>query len=463
MSAIRIDALTFTYTGGDAPALRDVDLRVDDGELVVINGPSGGGKSTLLRAIAGLVPHFHGGSMRGRLSVAGRDPLAGGPRALATAVASVFQDPEAQAVFDTVWQDVAFGPLAARRAEREVRRDVSRALDDCGVAHLADRSIASLSGGERQRVAVASAVAVNPRVLLLDEPTSQLDAEGVTALVTAIDALRNRRGVTVVVADHRPERWRLSRPRLLRVADGRIGPAGPIGDEPPAPVARGAGERVALEARGLRVGFGSTCVLRDLGVSIAAGRATVLRGPNGSGKSTLLRTLAGLVVPEAGEIALHGRSITAVGAEGRFPAIAFVPDSSSRAMVTERVLDEIAWGLGNIGIGNDDRARRSAEAAESLGLTGLLDRHPLDLSVGERERVALAGALAARPDVLVLDEPTRALDPERIDDLTALLRELTCRGTAVVVATHDGRFARALADRTITMAADGASGHAVAA
>ncbi len=204
---IEFDRVTYRYPGAQAPVLRELSLDVEEGEFLLVMGPSGAGKSTLLRCLNGLVPHFYGGTINGRVRVAGRDPVALGPRGMADAVGFVFQDPEAQFVVDKVEDELAFALENQRRWIRFVmRKRVEEALDQLGIAHLRQRSVNTLSGGERQRVAIAAVMTLQPRVLVLDEPTSQLDPQAAEEVLDALVKLNHDLGLTVVLSEHRLER-----------------------------------------------------------------------------------------------------------------------------------------------------------------------------------------------------------------------------------------------------------------
>src|SRR5438046_5517209 len=214
---VAVDGLTFAYPQA-GPALRDVSLQVEPGEVVLLLGPSGSGKSTLLRALAGLVPHFHGGRFEGRVEVAGRDTRSVRPAELAGTVATVFQDPEEQIVLSLVIREVAFGLENVGTAPKEILGRAHEALAAVGSEHLADRAVAELSGGELQRVCLASAVALRPRLLLLDEPTSQLDPGSAAAFLEHVAGL----GIAVLVSDHRPRRVLEHADRVLFLERGRV-------------------------------------------------------------------------------------------------------------------------------------------------------------------------------------------------------------------------------------------------
>jgi len=453
MSAATARGLSFTYGGSGAPALAGLDLDLAAGEVLLLEGPSGEGKSTLLRALCGLVPHFHGGRFAGRVTVGGRDTLATPPARIARIAGMVFQDPEGQAVLGSVDRDVAFGLESAGVPPSEIPERVSEALAGAGAAHLSGRAIGTLSGGERQRVALAAVLAPGPAVLLMDEPTSQLDDAGAEAVGGVLRRLAAA-GTAVAIAEHRPERARPLADRVVAVRRGRLEPAGPdpAPPEPPAPAAAGP---ALARLEGIDAGHPGAPVLRDLGVELHAGQVTAVRGPNGCGKSTLLRVLAGLHRPDAGRVVLGGRDVTALPAERRFPRIGLVGQDPGRHLLTERVDDEVDFALRRLDLPAAERRSRIAAALEALDLGGLAARHPLDLSVGQRERVALSAILAARPSVIALDEPTRGMDPERKAALAALLRARAAEGAAVIVATHDAPFARSVADVALEMTAGG--------
>jgi energy-coupling factor transporter ATP-binding protein EcfA2 len=435
----RIEGLTYAYPGSARPALEDVSLEVLPGELVCVLGSSGSGKSTLLRALAGLVPHFHGGSFAGHVEVAGRDTRRVRPSDLAGSVASVFQDPEDQVVFTGVEHEVAFGLENIGVPSAEIHERALEALDRLGAAHLAGRRTHELSAGELQRVCVASALALRPGLLLLDEPTSQLDpaaAEGLLDLLTAL-------GCAVVVSEQRPALPLERCDRVVFLERGRVvldAPQPPglgwLELEHPAFLAHDPAHveedtvdgEVVCRLDGASYAYGSRVVeVQDL--ELRRGEVVALTGPNGSGKTTLAKLAAGLLEPEAGKVERRGRA-------------AYLSQDPGRYVVAERVDEEAALGVGG------DLARvRPALAA--VDLAGFEDRHPRDLSSGERERLGLASVLVTEPDLLILDEPTRGVDPERKLELAALLRS-EAAGRATLVVTHDLVFAADVADRMVS-------------
>lgn len=426
MALVAVDGLSFSYPSAP-PALRDVSLTLEPGEVVALLGPSGSGKSTLLRALAGLVPHFHGGRFAGRVMVAGLDTRRARPAELAGTVATVFQDPEDQVVMTIVANEVAFGLENLGIAPREIWPRVERALDSVDALHLWGRKTTELSGGELQRVCLASALALEPRLLLLDEPTSQLDPEAAALFLAAVERL----GATVVLSEHRVARALELATRVVFVDGGRL-----LLDAPRAealewlaterPLYTGAcvyqtqappGALVAA-LRGVSYAYRQAMpVLDGVDLELRRGEIVALEGPNGSGKTTLARIAAGLVEPQAGTVELRGRA-------------GYLSQDPGRYLVKENALAEVALAV------NADEQRAEA-ALDGFGLGWAAGRHPRDLSSGERERLALASVAVAEPDLLVLDEPTRGLDPERKAALGAWLQEYAASGKAVLLATHD--------------------------
>lgn len=435
--------LAFTYPGAGAPALEPIDLCIDPGTITLLEGPSGGGKTTLLRALSGAIPHLRAGLMTGSVELDGVPTRSIDPARLALDVGRLFQDPEAQAVMASVWRDVAFGPENAGRSQAQIVEDVEWALSVVGAEHLASRRIDELSSGERQRVAIAGVLATHPRVLLLDEPLSQLDHEGAAGLVETLSELKACEMATVV-SEHRVE-------ALAAVADGHVmlGASGGSKSMPTHSPRSGGG--LAARIGGIVAGYGASPVLRGCDLDLSAGTVTALHGPNGSGKSTLLRVIAGLHEPAHGIVEIGGRDVTARPIEQRVPAVGLLAQDPGRHLLTESVLEEVDAAL-RIRCRSRVERRRAREATiRACGLDGFESRHPHDLSVGERERVALAAALAPSPDLLLLDEPTRGMDVRRKGELAGLLRGVSEAGAAVLVATHDMEFANAVADRHVEM------------
>ncbi|HTZ05200.1 MAG TPA: ATP-binding cassette domain-containing protein [Gaiellaceae bacterium] len=439
MAVASVEQLTFAYPGAP-PAVGDVSLSVEPGEVVLLLGASGSGKSTLLRALAGLVPWFHGGRFAGRVEVAGLDTRRVRPAELAGVVATVFQDPEDQVVLAQVEHEIAFGLENVGAPPAAILPRVHDALAAVGAEHLAGRRIAELSGGELQRVCLASALALEPQLLLLDEPTSQLDPDGAEAFLD--HALAG--DAAVVISEQRPAAALARADRVVFFENGVVLLDAPrdaaiawLDEHRPAwtslqpsnSLLEGRGGAVVSRVSDAVFAYPTgPRVLDGASLELRCGEVVALTGPNGSGKTTLAKLAAGLLEPAGGAVERTGRA-------------AFLLQDPGRYLVSETALAEVALGA-------DGRRARCALA--DVGLAWAEARHPRDLSSGERERLALATVLVDAPDLLVLDEPTRGVDPERKAELARLLRaQAASRATLVV--THDVPFARAVADREVSL------------
>jgi energy-coupling factor transporter ATP-binding protein EcfA2 len=435
-------------------ALRDVDLVVAPGERVLLLGPSGAGKSTLLAALAGLLDPDASGTAEGALAVDGRPA-----REARARTGLVLQDPEAQLVMARAGDDVAFG-LENRAVPPElIWPRVDRALDEVGFPYGRDRPTSALSGGEKQRLALAGALALRPGLLLLDEPTANLDPAG-AALVR--DVLKTVTDVTLVLVEHRVEQALPLVDRVVVlapgggvVADGRPGRVltGPLADRlardgvwlpgrrtaprravrPPGP------EVVRSTARHPRSSA------RDL--ALHEGEAVAVTGPNGAGKSTLALLLAGLLAPAQGAVTAVGPGAPSAPlhrwrARALAALVGTVFQEPEHQFLTSTVRAELDLGTDG---------RRTDALLERLRLAHLAEANPFTLSGGENRRLSVATALAAAPRVLVLDEPTFGQDARTWAELLALLAELRDEGRAVLTVTHDEELTAALADRTVAL------------
>jgi energy-coupling factor transport system ATP-binding protein len=423
MALVELRRLAYEYPAAGRPALRDLDLDLEPG-LTLVSGPSGSGKSTLLRLLDGLVPHFHGGTLRGRATVAGRDVATTPVRKLATVTGFVFQDPEAQLLQSRVDREVAFGPANLGLPAHEIAVRVGEALERARAGHLRERSVATLSGGERQRIAVAAALAMRPRVLALDEPASQLDAGGADAVASICRELAAQ-DVAVVLAE----------PRLAGRLRGRELSLGELVERPAAAPDLPLPGATAWSLDRVSLGFGGALLLEDVTLEGREGEALALIGPNGGGKTTLLRAIAGLQRPLAGRIRRDG---------GRF---AYLPQNPTALLHRQTVLAEVRWTLAHTGA-----EESPGLVLEELGLIHLAERYPRDLSGGERQRAAVAAVLAGSPRVALLDEPTRGMDGTTRAALANALARLRAGGCSVVVATHDEALVRLLGARRVGVA-----------
>lgn len=510
MAAIaHLERVTYTYPGREEPALREVSLQLWPAEVVLVVGGSGSGKSTLLRALNGLVPHFHGGTFGGRAVIAGLDTRDHRPQELAEAVGLVFQDPENQAVMATVEREVAFGLENLGMPDTAITRLVEESLISLGLSRLRRADLSTLSGGELQKVALAAVISMQPQLLLLDEPTSQLDPVSSEELLSTVRRLAEDTGTTVVLAEHRVERCLHLASRILFLEDGMIA----VDDEPQGfaewaarnhrellpPVTRlfarrangrapttprtvlpltvkdarrlldsaGPWERLrphkpeprqgspatpVLAVERLTVGYPpDEPVLEDVDLKFRAGQLVALMGENGAGKSTLVRHFNGLAAPLAGRVFLAGTDVRTLTVAEAARHCALLGQNPSAYFVNETVAGEIDYTLTHLGFSDDERPAMAARIVAELDLKALLARDPRELSGGERTRVALAAVSCGRPAVLVLDEPTRGMDPRRKSALSGLLRGWAEEGMCVIVVTHDVEFAARAAHRVVVL------------
>ena len=478
MTAITFADVSYGYPDGPL-ALQQIDLAVDAGEILLVVGSSGSGKSTLLRAVNGIVPHSTGGRFAGDVTVVERSTREHRPRALADVVGFVHQDPEAHFVVDRVEADVAFVLENIGFSQVSMRRRVEEVLDALGIAHLRDRNPATLSGGERQRCAIAGALASAPSVLVLDEPTSQLDPQGAESVLAAVTLLNADLGTTVLIAEHRLERAAPIADRAVLVVDGRIsvGPNEPgnvlapypgapsvtrlgrlLGWDPLPLTVRDARRRYAthrpslnapipdladvsasgdltISATGISVRLGTRVAVHDVDLDLHQGEVTALLGRNGSGKTTLLRALAGLTKVDKGTVTTHA-------------TIGFVPQDPNTLLFSPTVREEVRETLTLLGRSDNATVEKWIDV---LGLHSLADRHPRSLSGGERQRVAIAAVAVGGGAVLLLDEPTRGMDAESRHALERAISAHVKEGGSVVLATHDIELAARCADRVVVM------------
>jgi energy-coupling factor transporter ATP-binding protein EcfA2 len=487
--SIRARDLLLRYAGSDRPALCDVSFDVGPGETLLVVGPSGSGKSTLGLAIAGLVPREIAATMEGTLEVDGEDTRSVDPTALAARVGIVFQDAGSQLVMDRVEDDVAFG-LENRGWPRErMLERVPVALRAVGLAgHMRHRSTL-LSGGQQQRLALAGVIAASPGVLVLDEPTANLDPDAVEGFFGWLAALRETRSTTIVLIEHRVEAaWpladlvlaldrqgepidsgppagvlRRSRRRMERegiwlpeparedasaeggapAGDGGLDLAEPVIVEPPT-----LGAPPALLATGVRFGYDRRePILRDIHLSASPGERIALVGPNGSGKSTLGRLLVGLLRPDRGTIRLGDREPWRMRPSVLARNAGYVFQDPEAQFLTEVVEDEVMFGLRP----EERLAARELMERLDLPLEAFGPRSPYTLSGGEARRLSLACVLVRHPAVLVLDEPTFGQDRLGYEALLAILRERLDEGTCLFAASHDHRFVSDIAERVVEL------------
>ena len=441
--AIEVQGLRFAYPGAEAPVLDGLDCCVPQGAFALLVGGTGSGKSTLLSLLKPEIAPA--GERTGGLRVLGEDVAGMDVRASAERVGYVFQDPENQIVCETVWHEMAFGLENLGMSRDEMRRRVAETSYFFGLEDWLHRDTDTLSGGRKQLLSLAAVLALRPRVLLLDEPTSQLDPVAEKNFLHALFRVNRELGCTVVVATHQPRpmleyatcAYRIEGGRVREVADpaslgGHEGLLA-LGSYEPAPgVAPGV---AAIREGWFRYDRAGGWVLRGLDVSFSAGAVHAIVGGNGCGKSTMLSVLAKTAKLQRGRMVRGAASA------------ALLPQNPKALLVAETVRDELMEWAPTCGY--DEAAARGRAA--SLGLAGLEARHPYDLSGGQRQLLALAKLLLIGPELLLLDEPTKGLDLASRCIIARALRDHAQAGGTVVMATHDLDFAEQVADDVAMM------------
>ena len=473
------------HAGRKNAALSGVDLDIAPGERVLVLGPSGSGKSTLMGGLAGLLGGAEEGEATGTLTVDGVAPAEARGR-----VGLLMQDPEAQVVLARVGDDVAFGMENLGVAREEIWPRVENSLEAVGLSVPLDHSTTELSGGQKQRLALASILAMGPGLLLLDEPTANLDPSGVAEVRAAVETVVERTGATVVVVEHRVDVWASLVDRVIVVADGAIAADGPLdevlaqqgealrergiwlpGDDVaaevgPAPEVAPASSEAAPIARvaDLTIGYDASAPVRSgIDLTIERGVSTCIVGANGAGKSTFALTLAGLLPPLEGAVEVETSDGTAGDPHewsskqllGRMSMVFQEPEYQFLAAT---VAEELAIGPRAAGMTDEEIAPLVDEHLEALGLTALARANPMTLSGGEKRRLSVATALISAPELLILDEPTFGQDRGTWLGLVRLLRAALERGVTLVSITHDPAFVAAMGQRVVDLGQVGTRG-----
>jgi energy-coupling factor transporter ATP-binding protein EcfA2 len=425
---LEIKGLGCAYPAGPGPVLDQVDLSLGAGQCLCLTGPSGCGKTTLLKAVMGLLPPD---GVSGEISwPAGRRPVMG----------MVLQNHDAQLLCTTVGDEAAFAPQNLALDPDTVSARVSLALDSVGLCGLENRNVEELSAGQKARLCLASALTLEPGLLILDEPCGQLDEPGRLAMLQVLVRLKAR-GLALLIAEHNLAALDgLVDEYLLLDDQGRPswqGAESPVKDLPrPRAWPAANGGPPMLEARGLCLHGPAGAVLDRLDLSLGEGHCLHITGPNGAGKSSLLRCLSGMMRPDGGRVLLQGRGLPRMGvALGR---LGLLLQNPARQLFEDSVAAEVSFSLRRMGLEQGEIRRRRDEALDMCEVAHLADRPPLTLSFGEQHRVALAAALAPRPHVLLCDEPLTGLDlAQRERVLSALARFGAEHGSSLLIASHD--------------------------
>lgn len=510
--AVSVDGVTFTYHGADRPALRAVSLVQNAGEMIGVMGASGAGKSTLAKCLNRIVPEFEDGDFHGTIRIAGESLEVLRVCDVAPKVGMVFQDFESQLFSTNVAHEVAFAMEQVGMDRAEMDRRIMPALEAVGLRGFEHRDPMSLSGGEKQRLAIASVLALRPSVIVLDEPTTDLDPEGRAEVFELIKKLRAQ-GLSLIVIEHESEELRAA-DRILVLREGEIAADGPpsevfartelltaCGVRPP-----GLGHALALlgidaqpksveqaydaivraypgvagttydsiarshvseqpktaggaSAASAFIGIenvsfsysGGPRVLDSIDLKVEAGEFLAIVGQNGSGKTTLAKHIVGLLQPAAGRVTIDGKDRAQMRPAETARAVAYVFQNPDHQIFAATVEDEVAFGPRNFGLPDDEIRRRCDEALEAVGLQNERQSDPFLLSKGERQRLAVASVLVLRPRMLILDEPTTGLDHREQLRMMALVRDLNRSGIAIVIITHTPWLVAEYARRVVLM------------
>ena len=488
---IRISQLTFQYPDSEEFVLQDVNLEIEPKTLTLVMGPSGSGKTTLLRCINGLVPRFSGGEITGQVNVLGLDPIKQGVKDMAPKVGMVFQEPESQFVFDIVEDELAFALENKGMEQSKMHQRVDMVLEDLGINHLRKRTIREISGGEKQKVAIASVLVFEPSVLLLDEPTSQLDPQSADEVLQLIVSLKEKLGLTVLISEHRTERLlpytnkvvyishshrveygspheiipkKKIAPPIIQIADKlNLKPVPLFLKDFPSidmdkikPVNKRETKEeifekeVVFTVENLSTKINKHQVLKNVSLSLNRGEIFTLIGQNGSGKTTLLRSILGLI-PSEGKKYFNGKNIGDLPSRELIQHFAYLPQNPNDLLFSETIIEELRVTLKNHGITKDETQLKAF--LNLFSLSEKSERYPRDLSVGERQRTALAAITVHDPEIILLDEPTRGLDTSAKEKLTKVLQDWRNSGKTIFLVTQDVEFAAGMADRAAILEA----------
>lgn len=512
---IEIKDFTFWYPGVDTPALDDISLTIDDGETVFILGPSGCGKSTLLLAMNGVVPLLTGGKVKGRVFVDGKDTRTTPVASLADTVGLILQDPESQLTNLYVFDEVAFGPENLVLPEEEIITRANTALARSGISELKDRSVFALSGGQKQRVAIAASLAMLPRIMLLDNPTSNLDPVGAVETYQTIRELRlDDPEMTIILADHRPDHIVNLANRIIVMDQGRI-----LYDGTPQQVFEEEGDQLKhnlgiflpqvvelslglkekgfyinpiplsltealdvipklnidsvdgdiiasekesytqeedqpqiLDLRNVEYSYpNGVRAVNGITLNVSKGEFLCLVGQNGSGKTTLAKLMVGLLKASEGEIIFLEQKIDEIPLQDLVGKVGYVFQYPEHQFVERNVYDEIAYSLRAMKVPESEVKEHVIEMMDMFSLSHVQTISPLTLSKGQKRRLSVATMLVTRPKVLILDEPMTGQDHKNITNLLSILNDLRAQGTTIIDITHDMEHVASYADRVVGM------------
>ncbi|WP_040306642.1 ABC transporter ATP-binding protein [Caloramator australicus] len=491
MEMIKIKDLTYYYPETSRPALENINLTINEGDFVLIVGPSGCGKSTILRAINGLIPNFYGGKIKGEVLVKNKNIKDISKKELFKTVGFIFQDPEKQSVYNTIEREIAFGMENLNMDITRMKKNIAEVSNLFNLDFIKEKSINNISGGERQKVEIASVVAMDPEVILLDEPTSQLDPISADEILNAINKLNKDMGKTIILVEQRLDKSFDMADKILIMQNGRI--TNEIGKDeiniyidkinflPKVSIIfKEAGFKAVplnikeakkiianknvpnkrdsniksfkdeiLKVEDLYFEYSpNRPILKNINFNLHKGEVLGIMGHNGAGKTTLSKILVGLIKKFKGKIILNGKEIERLNDVERVKSIGYLAQNPTLYFGRDTVFDEVSYSLRNIG---DFDREKLIELLKKFDLYGIMDKNPRDLSGGQKQRLAIACTVVTKPDILILDEPTRGIDIYHKIEIGNFIKEYASLGKSVIIITHDSDFVGDFCDSTMIM------------
>lgn len=498
---ITFQNVTFSYAGSTNKALQNINLHISPGEIVLITGPAGSGKTTLCSCINGLVPHYHEGNLEGEVLIGPYNTKKARVGGLASIIGMVFQDPEAQLVTNSVMDEVAFGPENLGIAREEINERTREALQATRLVGYEEREPHNLSGGEQQACCIAATYAMRPEIYVMDEPLANLDPAGRAFILKLIIQVAKQRGKSLIIVEHALEETLPLVDRVIIMNQGQIlreGPTADIlaqGDIPhifkrpdllrladkfqlssfsltPQVFANRLREKYTLKKLGSNglhpdrhisskpvielqdVSFSYDAekeALHNVSLTINAGEMVAILGRNGSGKTTLVRHVIGLHHPTSGKVLVNGMDVAETPTHILAQDVGFCFQNPNHQIVSFNVRDEMTFGLKAHNIDPSEYEARIQEALKIVDLSDYIDTEVFDLGKGQKQRLALASVLTLKPKILVIDEPTTGQDPEMIDEIFGIIRKLNEQGTTILLITHRIDYAAMYANRAVVL------------
>lgn len=499
---IEFEDVSFRYAGADKDALHEIDMKIRPGEIVLVTGPAGSGKTTFCSCINGLVPHYHEGVLTGQVIVRSYDTRRARIGGLASLVGMVFQDPESQLVTSSVVDEVAFGPENLGVPRAEINQRVTEALSATRLLGYEDREPHNLSGGEQQACAIAAIYSMHPEIYVMDEPLANLDPTGRLQVLQVLIDVAKQRNKTLIIVEHSLEEVLplvdrvlvidggqivrdgtvddvlaagdilrvFTRPAIVRLADKfglslktfsaekfyadlnarkTLGVINPVQEPAHAPASSSPS---IIEFHNVHYAYkGQAAALKGVNLVIHEGELVAILGRNGSGKTTLARHIIGLLQPAQGRVVVAGRDVAVTPTHELTQEIGFCFQNPNHQLVAFKVRDEMTFGLKAHNIDPIEFDQRVQHALELVNMLDFLDAEIFDLGKGQKQRLAIASVLTLNPKILVIDEPTTGQDPQMTKEIFDIIRNLNDLGTTVLMITHRVDYAAAYAHRAVVM------------